>query len=465
MKIADSLRKSVLQAAIQGKLTEQLSTDGDAADLLGEIRAEKARLIKEGKLKKETPLPPITDDEIPFDIPENWTWCRLGEIVSLLGDGLHGTPNFKYNGEYFFINGNNLDNGKIIIKDNTQRIDYNEYIKYKKELGNNSVLVSINGTLGNVGFYNEEKIILGKSVCFFNLLSQINKKFIRNIIDSTYFIKYSLNSATGTTIKNVSLNAMKHLIIPLPPLPEQERIVEKLEQVLPEIDKLEKDETQLEALQHAFPGKMRNALLQTAIQGKLTEQLSTDGDATDLLAEIRTEKARLIKEGKLKKEMPLPPITDDEIPFDIPENWTWCRLGEIVSLSSGKSITLTKEGKYPIYGGNGINGYTNNYFVEKDCLIIGRVGFYCGNTYKTFSKCWVTDNALIVTEKLNLYNKNFLLFLFNFLNLKKTSVATAQPVISGKRIENLVIPLPPLPEQERIVERLDELLPLCEKLE
>ena len=132
--IAEQLRQAVLQAAIQGKLTEQLPEDGDARDLLAEIQAEKDKLIAEKIIKKERPLEPISDGEIPFDIPENWKWTRLNDIVSALGDGIHGTPQFSDEGECYFVNGNNLSNGKVVIKPDTKRISWQEFEKYKKEL-------------------------------------------------------------------------------------------------------------------------------------------------------------------------------------------------------------------------------------------------------------------------------------------------------------------------------------------
>ena len=234
----DKLKKSILQSAIQGKLTEQLATDDNVEDLLQAIKEEKELLIKEKKIKKQKPLPEITEEEIPFEIPENWKWIRLGEIVSILGDGLHGTPIYDESGEYYFINGNNLLEEKIIIKSTTKKVSQIEYEKYKKNLNKDTMLVSINGTIGNVAFYDNEKVMLGKSVCYFNLLKNVNKKYLKYIFYSVYFIKYVNKMATGSTIKNLSLKAMNLFIIPLPPLAEQKRIVEKLDKLLADIEEL-----------------------------------------------------------------------------------------------------------------------------------------------------------------------------------------------------------------------------------
>lgn len=232
------LQKSVLQLAIQGRLVPQRPEEGNAEGLYQQIQAEKQKLIKEGKIKKEKPLPPITDDEKPFEIPDSWKWVRLMEIVSNLGDGIHGTPQFDDNGSYFFVNGNNLSNGKIIIKADTKKISVIEYEKYKKPLNYDTILISINGTIGNYAFYNGEPIILGKSACYISTIDKICKYYLLYIFKTNFFYDYAVKAATQTTIKNVSLKAMRMLPIPLPPLAEQKRIVTKLEEILPLCNKL-----------------------------------------------------------------------------------------------------------------------------------------------------------------------------------------------------------------------------------
>ena len=237
-KFSGDMKKSILQYAIQGKLVEQRPEEGTAEDLYQQIQEEKQNLIKEGKLKKEKPLAPIEDDEIPFEIPEHWKWARLSSLVSVLGDGLHGTPSYDVNGTVYFINGNNLKNGKIVINDLTKKVSKEEAKKYYKDLNQSSLLVSINGTLGNVAFYDNEPVILGKSACYFNLIGHLDKYFFFFFFDSDYFQSYLTNFATGTTIKNVPLSAMRSVLIPLPPLAEQKRIVAKVEELLALCDKL-----------------------------------------------------------------------------------------------------------------------------------------------------------------------------------------------------------------------------------
>ena len=226
------LKSKIIDAGIQGKLTEQLPEDGTAEELLEQIEKEKMQFIKEKKAKSTKALPSITEDEIPFEIPTTWKWVRLSDLVSVLGDGLHGTPSYDEKGDYYFINGNNLMNGQILIKEDTKRINEDEWEKYKKPLDRTTVFVSINGTLGNVAFYNDEKVILGKSACYFNMIIEKMKYYVYWILKSNYFMKYAVYSATGVTIKNVSLKAMNNLLIPLPPLSEQKRIVEKIDEIL-----------------------------------------------------------------------------------------------------------------------------------------------------------------------------------------------------------------------------------------
>lgn len=233
-----ALDKKILDLAVQGKLVPQDPSDEPASVLLEKIAAEKQKLIQEGKIKKQKKLPAITEDEIPFEIPESWAWVRLGELVTQLGDGIHGTPKYDVNGTHYFINGNNLSNGKIEIKQNTKKVSKEEFEKYTKELNDTTVLVSINGTLGNVAFYNNEPVILGKSACYFNLALQDLKMYIFWLLKSDYFNKYALAQATGTTIKNVSLKAMNNFPVPLPPLQEQRRMVAELKLLKPSVAEL-----------------------------------------------------------------------------------------------------------------------------------------------------------------------------------------------------------------------------------
>lgn len=477
MGIASDLRQSVLQAAIQGKLTTQKAEDGDAKDLLLAIRAEKEKLVQEKKIKKGKPLAPITDEEIPFDIPDNWVWCRLEDLSYFIGDGIHGTPQYSPSGTFFFINGNNLNQGKIQIKNTTKKVSDDEASKYAVNLNENTLLVSINGTLGNYAFYQEEKILLGKSACYITLHPDVFKYYLALLIQTSYFQQYALGVATGSTIKNVSLKAMRYFTVPLPPLPEQQRIVARVEVLMKEIDELEQTEKELEAIKVAFPGDMKASLLQAAMEGKLTRQKAEDGDARGLLLAIREEKEKLVKEKKIKKEKPLTPITDEEIPFDIPENWVWCRLGDCIKLLSGQDLTPDKynaSGKGTIYitGASNIeNGrITVNRWTEfpraiahKGELLItckGTIGEMC---FLNIDKVHIARQIMSIKEIL-VDIKYVHIFLLSYVNTLKGNAKSMIPGIDRKNVLNALFPLPPLPEQQRIVEKLDQLLPLCDSL-
>lgn len=200
------------------------------------------------------------------ELPKGWKTKQLKEITTVLGDGLHGTPKYSETGEYYFINGNNLNDGKIEIKENTKRVSFEEYNKYKKPLNENSVLVSINGSLGYTAFYNNEKVVLGKSACYFNLINSVSKYYVRYFLTTSFFQSYAIKNATGSTIKNVGLKAMRELPIPIPEkFEEQQIIVSKLESKLTVCDKIE--ETISQSLQQAET--LRQSILKKAFEGKL----------------------------------------------------------------------------------------------------------------------------------------------------------------------------------------------------
>ncbi|MGV2947511.1 restriction endonuclease subunit S [Acinetobacter sp. AGC35] len=235
----EQLKQTVLQLAVMGKLVKQDPSDEPASELLKQIADEKSKLIKESKIKKSKPLPEISDDEKPFELPNGWEWSRLNNIVSILGDGLHGTPEYEDNTGLYFINGNNLNDGVIEIKDHTKTVSKESFEKNKKDLCLRTMCVSINGTIGNVAFYNNEPVILGKSACYFNMIEPTSLLFMKLVFNSPYFFDYAEKSVTSTTIKNLSLASMNKFPIPLPPLSEQGLIVKKVDQLFSMIDQLQ----------------------------------------------------------------------------------------------------------------------------------------------------------------------------------------------------------------------------------
>ena len=455
-----AIRSKVLELAIQGKLSEQLLEDGNAEELYVLIQEEKQKLIKEGKIKKEKLLADITEEEIPFDIPSNWKWVRLGDCVSILGDGLHGTPKYSTNGEYYFINGNNLKDGKIEIKSDTKCVDFEEYEKYKKTLNDSTVLVSINGTIGNVAFYSEEKVILGKSACYFNMLDKAWKKYIYWIIKTDYFIKYATTKATGVTIKNVSLAAMKLFLIPLPPLEEQERITKKIEDIFNTLD-------WIDSLQNSYISDseiLKTKIIDAGIQGKLTIQLQEDG-----FAECINEEE----------------IPDKDKSFDIPDNWRWIRLGWAMEIERGGSPRPIKA--YMTEEENGIN-WIKIGDVEKDgkyiystkekikpegekksrkvypgdFLLTNSMSF--GRPYISKIEGCIHDGWLLLRNSKGIFDLDYLYWLLSSKYaynqfVQKASGATVDNLNKDK-VASAIIPLPPLAEQRRIANRIEELIQL-----
>ena len=233
------LRKSILTLAVQGKLVPQDPNDEPASELFKRIQSEQAQQNTEGLYRSSMALPPIREDEKLFPLPLGWEWFRLRSLVFTLGDGLHGTPEYSEGTNFYFINGNNLVDGRIVIKPSTKSVSVDEMQKHKKVMTSNTVLVSINGTLGSVAFYNDEKVVLGKSACYFNLSTLVDKYFVRRVIESPYFVDYALENATGTTIRNLGLKAMNYFPFPLPPLAEQRRIVAKVDELMTLVDALE----------------------------------------------------------------------------------------------------------------------------------------------------------------------------------------------------------------------------------
>ena len=508
---AQQLKNSILQEAIEGRLVPQDPNDEPASVLLDKIRKEKARLVKEKKIKADKNESHIyrtedghwiehfedkkrvdicIDDEIPFNIPKDWEWVRLRGLVSLLGDGLHGTPEYDFTGKYFFINGNNLSNNKIVIKSNTEKVNEGEYLKYRKELNDKTILVSINGTIGNVGHYNGEPVVLGKSACYFNLMDINLKAYITMLMYTDYFLKYAKDNATGSTIKNVSLAVMNNFYVPLPPLAEQKRIVEKIEELLPKVEEYGKAQQALDKLNDELPERLKKSILQEAIEGRLVPQDPNDEPASALLEIIRAEKKRLVKEGKLKKkDLDEAPISEDEIPFEIPESWEWHRIGYLANLYTGNSISKdVKESKYMNVKGrwyiatkdvnfdNTIDYDNGVYIPEKDepqfkiasagSILMCIEGGSAGRKIGIIDRDVCFGNKLCCFRSYGIHNV-FLYYYLQSSNFKEIFNDNKKGIIGGVSINMmspLLIPVPPLAEQKRIVEKIEQILHEIDKL-
>ena len=488
MGIASDLRQSVLQAAMQGKLTEQKAEDGDARGLLLAIREEKEKLVKEKKIKKEKPLPPITDEEIPFDIPENWVWCRIGDIVDCSAGATPLRNKLEYwnHGTIPWLKTKELTNGYIYHVDEKITDDAFEHCSLRLNHKDDILIAMYGATIGKLGIATFD--LTTNQAC----LGCTPLTGLYNLYLFWYFSASKtilINQAEGGAQPNISRDKIRNHIIPHPPLPEQQRIVACVEALMKEIDELEQTEKELEAIKAAFPGDMKASLLQAAMEGKLTEQKAEDGDARGLLLAIREEKEKLVKEKKGKKEKPLAPITDEEIPFDIPENWVWCRLAEIctklVDGDHNPPKGTNKKTPYIMASSKNINNdklvnlesvrYLSKEVFEKEnqrtqakagdifFTSVGSLGRSCVYN-ENINICFQRSVSVITTLAYNY----FLKYCFDSPAIQnkvlKEATGTAQKGFYLNQLAAMAIPLPPLAEQHRIVEKLDQLLPLCDSL-
>ena len=447
------------------------------------------------------------DEEIPFEIPATWEWCRLLSIVSLLGDGIHGTPEYSEGGSVYFINGNNLFDGQILIKPDTKTVSKEEAVKHSRLLNESTVLVSINGTIGNIAFYSGENVILGKSACYFNLLNGIERKYIKIVLQTDYFLEYTKRVATGSTIKNVPLSGMRNVLIPIPPKDEQQVIIDKLSSLKLLIEKFNIEQSQLNKLNAELRSVLKKSILQEAIQGKLLPQITEEGTAQELLEQIRQEKQRLVKEGKLKKSALLDSIIykgddnkyfekngntemniTDEIPFEIPDSWSWVRLNDICSyIQRGKSPKYSLIKKYPVVAQkcNQWSGFSIDkaQFIDPDTLssygeerilqdgdlmwnstglgTLGRMAIYCStlNPYELA----VTDSHVTVIRAMKKFVlPQYLYYYFTSNTVQsviedKSDGSTKQKELATATVKTYLVPIPPLMEQSRIISKIEQL--------
>lgn len=481
----EQLKLSILQSAFQGKLTGECLPNETADDLYQQIQSEKQRLISEKKIKKEKSLPEISADEIPFDIPDNWRWCYVGDLF-LHNTGKAQNSSGSTNGTIRkFITTSNLYWGEFDFT-KVKEMPFTDTELERCTAKKGDLLVCEGGDCGRsaVWDYDEE-------VCIQNHVHRLRPYRDVNIYYFYYLFYLYKNTGRlrgrGVAIQGLSNEAIHKVVLPLAPLEEQHRIVAKIEELLPYVDCYAAAYEKLEQFNAKFPEDMKKTVLQYAIQGKLVEQRPEEGTAEELYRQIQVEKQKLIKAGKIKKEKPLPEIAEDEIPFDIPESWKWVRIGALtynwgqktpdsrfcyidVGSVNNTSHTLNKENT--VVEAKDASSRAKK-IVKKGDVIFATIRPYLKNICiidKKFPCEPIASTAFAVMHcpegLLNKYLYYYLLSptFMRFANARDKAKGVAYPAIGEKDFFNGIIALPPVAEQKRIVAKLEEILPLCERL-
>ena len=487
----EQLKASILQYAIQGKLVEQRHEEGTGEELYQQIQAEKQRLIEEKKIKKEKPLAEISEDEIPFDIPESWKWVRLGDCTGYSQTKPKISPK-DITEDMWSLDLEDIqkESGAILTRTTAseRKITGDKVFFYKGQV----LYSKLRPYLKKILIAPDNGICTPELVPFNTYLVYAN--YIVYVLRSPH-IDYVVNSVTyGVKMPRVGTETMVNLLIPLPPLSEQKRIVAKIEELLPLIGRYAVAYEKLEQFNAKFPEDMKKSILQYAIQGKLVEQRAEEGTGEELYQQIQAEKQHLIAEKKIKKEKPLAAISEDEIPFDIPESWKWVRLSQIATLENGdRSSKYPVEKDYvnfgiPFFGAKDMSESTmsfdnvryiseskfselrNGKLQDKDfiCLLRGSVGkcaiFTADDKHRTGFICAQMVIIRCVDSSVSEYLHKFLLSPFYLQYIESKITGTAVRQLPAKELANVLIPLPPIAEQKRIVAKIEELLPLCERL-
>ena len=479
---AQALREKILDLAMRGKLVTQDPNNEPASILLEKIKAEKAELVKEGKIKKSKTLPEITDEEKPFDIPDSWEWVRLGDVLDVR-DGTHDTPQYTSEGVPL-VTAKNLHNGKINFA-NIKYISEDDAAKIneRSHVNQDDVLFAMIGTIGNPVLVKTKKKFAIKNVALLKRVTSIDMDYVcKYILEAKHLL---MKNASGGNQKFLSLTKINKLPFPLPPLEEQSRIAAKIAQLFALLRKVESSTQQYAKLQTLLKSKV----LDLAMRGKLVEQDQNDEPASVLLEKVKAEKEQLIKEKKIKKSKTLPPITDEEKPFDIPDSWEWVRLGNVLTILRGGSPRPIK--KYLTDDPNGINwikigdSTTNSRYIDHaaekiipeglhktrvvhkgDFLLSNSMSF--GRPYILKIDGAVHDGWLILSDYDKLLDKNYLYYLLssNYINLQFKSLATGSTVknLNRDRVANTIALVPPLQEQKRIAAKIAQLFTLLHKV-
>lgn len=491
----EQLKLSILQSAFQGKLTGECLPNETADDLYQQIQSEKQRLISEKKIKKEKSLPEISADEIPFDIPDNWRWCYVGDLF-LHNTGKAQNSSGSTNGTIRkFITTSNLYWGEFDFT-KVKEMPFTDTELERCTVKKGDLLVCEGGDCGRsaVWDYDEE-------VCIQNHVHRLRPYRDVNIYYFYYLFYLYKNTGRlrgrGVAIQGLSNEAIHKVVLPLAPLEEQHRIVAKIEELLPYVNRYAASYEKLEQFNANFPDDMKKSILQYAIQGKLVEQRPEEGTGEELYQQIQTEKQRLIKTGKLKKTRALPTITDEDVPYDFPASWKVCYIDDIAFVTKLAGFEYTKyiadnlvPTGIPLFKGKNVqNGKLVLSFeshipesvsdelprsqITKKCLLtpyvgtIGNIAVFDGS-FKAHLGSNVGKIELLNSDTQTFILEEYVLWYlkstYGYAELTKYKKATAQESISIDAIRNVVIAIPPLDEQKRIVAKLEEILPLCERL-
>ena len=545
-KNAKKLKGLILQLAIQGKLTadwrtqnpEFISGDNSAENLLKEIKVEKAKLVKEKKIKKEKALPPITGDEVPYKLPEGWVWTKLGEVSSLI-NGDRG-KNYPSKAHYIaegipFVTARNL--GDRFLKHDALNYISEErfHLLRSGHIKLNDILYCLRGSLGKCCIVEGiEKGAIASSLVIVRPTESLDSIFLLNYFLSPLGKGMIYKYDNGTAQPNLSATDVKKYFLPLAPLKEQKviaktvgtlfkevealgnltkkRIELKKDYVTSALNQLAKNDSTaewkvLKPQFHRFFNevdnikKLRETILQLAVQGKLTakwraenpELISDENSAENLLKEVKTVKSKLIKEKKIKKEKALPPIAEEEIPYELPEGWVWCKIGDLFEVKSSKRVfksDYVKEG-VPFFRSKEIGQLgrgqkiTSELYISKNkfetlkknygvCkpndVLIACIGGSIGNTWLVDDReFYYKDGNLVQLSPWERIDSRFLL---NYLN-SQTFYQSALGNVSGSaynaltiiKIKNSLFPLPCFEEQKAVTRKLNELMSLCDQLE
>ena len=490
---AQQLKNAILQEAIEGRLVTQDPNDEPASALLERILKEKEELVKAGKLKKkDLEVKTISEDEIPFEIPESWEWCRIGDIF-IHASGKQQSSNNKNVGTLQkYITTSNLYWGKFVLDTLKEMYFTDEELKTCSAQKGDLLVCEGGAGYGRSAIWSYEY-----DICLQNHVHRL-RPVIDGVCEYVFYLIYLLKesnrlASVGTAMPGLSANRLKELFVPLPPLAEQHRIVAKIEELLPKVEEYGKAQDALNKLNAELPERLKKSILQEAISGRLVPQDPNDEPASVLLAKIRKEKEELVKAGKLKKkDLIETPISEDEIPFEIPESWEWVRLGDIGIFERGNGIKRDETFKsgYPcVRYGEMYTKYKYAPTFEETVSFTSKVVFEkCRKAHKgdlfmaltgenkqdiSLAAQYVGDEEIAVGGDLchftilEAYGLYFV-YLINsaYFSSKKEILATGDIIvhISTDKLSSIPIPLPPLAEQHRIVEKLEQLLSEVDKL-